>query len=89
MLVVDASQGIQAQTLANVYLALGPTSLSYRYSTKLILPAADVPRVSARNHQFAPDAMSDIKISAKTGENVLQVLDAYRRAGAATAWRQQ
>src|ERR1700752_3836142 len=47
LLVVDASQGIQAQTLANVYLALGADLKIIPVLNKIDLPAADVERVSA------------------------------------------
>ena len=47
ILVVDASQGIQAQTLANVYLALAADLAIIPVLNKIDLPAADVPRVSA------------------------------------------
>src|ERR1700754_1670155 len=47
LLVVDASQGIQAQTLANVYLAMAAELKIIPVLNKIDLPAADVPRVSA------------------------------------------
>lgn len=76
-LVVDASQGIQAQTLANVYLALEQDLTIIPVLNKVDLPAADVPRVSAEVINLLGCDESDIiKISAKTGENVDQVLDA-------------
>lgn len=77
VLVVDASQGIQAQTLANVYLALAADLTIIPVLNKIDLPAADVPRVSAEIVNLLGCSESDIlKISAKTGEGVSEVLDA-------------
>lgn len=77
VLVVDASQGIQAQTLANVYLALEANLVIIPVLNKVDLPAADVPRVSKEIMNLLGCDESDIiKISAKTGENVEQVLSA-------------
>lgn len=77
ILVVDASQGIQAQTLANVYLALGADLTIIPVLNKIDLPAADVPRVSAEIINLLGCEESDIlKISAKTGMGVDDVLDA-------------
>lgn len=76
VLVVDASQGIQAQTLANVYLALAADLTIIPVLNKIDLPAADVPRVSAEIINLLGCAEQDIlKISAKTGEGVETVLD--------------
>ena len=77
ILVVDASQGIQAQTLANVYLAMEQDLVIIPVLNKVDLPAADVPRVSKEViNLLGCDELEIIKISAKTGENVDQVLDA-------------
>lgn len=77
VLVVDASQGIQAQTLANVYLALAADLTIIPVLNKIDLPAADVPRVSAEIINLLGCREEDIiKISAKTGEGVEDVLDA-------------
>lgn len=77
VLVVDASQGIQAQTLANVYLALEQDLTIIPVLNKVDLPAADVPRVSKQVINLLGCDESDIiKISAKTGENIDQVLRA-------------
>lgn len=76
ILVVDASQGIQAQTLANVYLAMAADLTIIPVLNKIDLPAADVPKVSAEIINLLGCDDSDIlKISAKTGEGVLGVLD--------------
>ena len=77
VLVVDASQGIQAQTLANVYLAMAADLTIIPVLNKVDLPAADVPRVSAEVKNLLDCSDDDIlKISAKTGEGVSAVLDA-------------
>jgi GTP-binding protein LepA len=76
LLVVDASQGIQAQTLANVYLALAAELTIIPVLNKIDLPAADVERVSAEIISLLGCAKEDIlQISAKTGQGVDQVLD--------------
>lgn len=77
ILVVDASQGIQAQTLANVYLAMAADLTIIPVLNKIDLPAADVPRVSAEVINLLGCKEEDIiKISAKTGMGVEDVLDA-------------
>jgi len=77
ILVVDASQGIQAQTLANVYLALAADLTIIPVLNKIDLPAADVPRVSAEIINLLGCSEDDIlKISAKTGAGVEEVIDA-------------
>ena len=77
ILVVDATQGIQAQTLANVYLALEQDLTIIPVINKIDLPASDVPRVTAEIvNLLGCDSDEIIKVSAKTGENVDQVLDA-------------
>lgn len=77
VLVVDASQGIQAQTLANVYLAMESGLEIIPVLNKVDLPAADVPRVSKEVINLLGCKDEDIiKISAKTGQNVDQVLGA-------------
>ena len=77
ILVVDASQGIQAQTLANVYLAMAADLTIIPVLNKVDLPAADVEKVSAQVMNLLGCEQSDIlKISAKTGVGVPDVLDA-------------
>jgi GTP-binding protein LepA len=77
LLVVDASQGIQAQTLANVYLAMAAELKIIPVLNKIDLPAADVERVSSEVISLLGCEQEDIlKISAKTGSGVDKVLDA-------------
>lgn len=75
ILVVDATQGIQAQTLANVYLAMAADLTIIPVLNKIDLPAADVERVSAEVISLLGCKKEDIlHISAKTGEGVTTVL---------------
>jgi GTP-binding protein LepA len=76
ILVVDASQGIQAQTLANVYLAIAADLKIIPVLNKIDLPAADVERVSAEVISLLGCKKEDIlHISAKTGQGVEAVLE--------------
>lgn len=77
ILVVDASQGIQAQTLANVYLAMAADLKIIPVLNKIDLPAADIPRVSKEVINLLGCGKSEIlHISAKTGMGVEEVLNA-------------
>lgn len=77
ILVVDASQGIQAQTLANVYLAMAADLEIIPVLNKIDLPAADVEKVSKEVMSLLGCKKEDIlHISAKTGLGVDKVLDA-------------
>src|SRR5690349_17283532 len=76
ILVVDATQGMQAQTLANVYLALAADLTIIPVLNKIDLPAADVDRVGAEIVSLLGCRPEDIlHISAKTGQGVDKVLD--------------
>ena len=76
LLVVDASQGIQAQTLANVYLAMAADLTIIPVLNKIDLPAADVEAVGAEVVSLLGCKFEDIiQISAKTGLNVEEVLE--------------
>lgn len=76
ILVVDASQGIQAQTLSNVYLAMEQDLTIIPVLNKVDLPAADIPRASRQVvNLLGCDEREIIHISAKTGQNVDKVLD--------------
>ena len=76
LLVVDASQGIQARTLANVYLALAAELAIIPVLNKIDLPAANVERVSAEIISLLGCKQEDIlQISAKTGQGVDEVLE--------------
>ena len=77
VLVVDAAQGIEAQTLANCYLALEHDLEIVACLNKIDLPAADPDRYAMELEHVLGIAAEDIlKISAKTGEGVPELLDA-------------
>ena len=77
ILVVDASQGIEAQTLANVYLALDHDLDVFPVINKIDLPSADPDHVAAEIEDvIGLDASYAPRISAKTGINIDQVLEA-------------
>ena len=77
VLVVDATQGIQAQTLTNVYLAIEANLTIIPVLNKIDLPASDTAKVSAQLISLLGCEEADIiKVSAKTGQNVDRVLEA-------------
>ena len=77
VLVVDAAQGIEAQTLANCYLALEHDLEIVAALNKIDLPAADPDRYAMEIENVLGIAAEDIlRISAKTGEGVPELLDA-------------
>jgi GTP-binding protein LepA len=77
ILVVDASQGVEAQTLANVYQALDNNLEILPVLNKVDLPAADVDRVKLQIEDvIGIDASHAVGVSAKTGLNVPAVLEA-------------
>jgi GTP-binding protein LepA len=77
ILVVDATQGIEAQTLSNVYLALENDLAIIPVLNKIDLPSADVERVTNEVVSLLGcDPSEIISVSAKTGENVETILDA-------------
>jgi GTP-binding protein LepA len=77
LLVVDAAQGIQAQTLANAYLAIENNLEIVPVVNKIDLPQADPDRVAAELADLiGEDPERVLRISAKTGEGVAEVLDA-------------
>ena len=77
LLVVDASQGVEAQTLANVYHAIEVDHEIVPVLNKVDLPAADVPRVKQQIEDvIGLDASDALEISAKTGMGIDTVLEA-------------
>jgi GTP-binding protein LepA len=91
LLVVDASQGIEAQTLANLYLAMEHDLEIIPVLNKIDLPVADVPAATQEIMELlGVDEEEIIRISAKTGEGVKSVLDAIvDRVPAPTTTREQ
>ena len=77
LLVVDASQGVEAQTLANVYTALEADHEIFPILNKVDLPASDCDRVAQQIEEvIGLDASSALQISAKTGQGIDDVLEA-------------
>src|SRR3954469_1409456 len=77
LLVVDASQGVEAQTLANAYLAINHGLEIIPIINKIDLPAADIPRTREMiEGAIGIDATNAIPISAKTGQGVPEILEA-------------
>src|SRR5947199_9334912 len=77
LLVVDASQGVEAQTLANVYQAIDNNHEIVPVLNKVDLPAAEPDTVKQQIEDvIGLDASNAILISAKTGQNVPEVLEA-------------
>jgi GTP-binding protein LepA len=77
LLVVDASQGVEAQTLANAYLAINHGLDIIPVINKIDLPSADIPRTQEAIEQAVGlDATDAIAVSAKTGQGVDEVLEA-------------
>ncbi len=80
LLVVDATQGIEAQTLANAYLAVDSNLEIVPVINKIDLPSADVERVRAEIEDIIGIPAEDCPaVSAKTGLNIEQVLEAIVR----------
>ena len=77
LLVVDATQGVEAQTLSNVYLALEHDLEIVPVINKIDLPSADVERVRAEIEEtIGLDASDAVQCSAKTGAGVDEILEA-------------
>ena len=76
LLVVDASQGVEAQTLANVYTAIDADHEIIPILNKIDLPAADVDKVKEQIEDvIGIDATNSVKISAKTGAGISDVFE--------------
>src|SRR6059058_5014037 len=76
LLVVDASQGVEAQTVANTYLAIDSGLELIPVLNKVDLPSAEPDRVAEEVAELLSEPADSVRrISAKTGEGVTQVLD--------------
>src|SRR4051794_721576 len=76
VLLVDAAQGIEAQTLANLYLALGADLHVIPVLNKIDLPSADPEKYAAElAHVIGCDPQEVLQVSAKTGDGVVALLD--------------
>ena len=76
LLVVDASQGVEAQTLANVYLALDKTSTIIPVINKIDLPRADPRTCAGDRGDHRPRRVDAILASAKNGIGIEEILEA-------------
>lgn len=77
VLLVDATQGIQAQTLANLYLAMEQDLVIIPVVNKIDLPAADVPKTKREIMKLLGCSEEEIlAVSGKTGEGVTELLEA-------------
>ena len=77
LLIVDAAQGVEAQTIANVYLALDNDLELIPVINKIDLPAADPQRVAEEIEEaIGIDATDAVLVSAKTGVGIKELLDA-------------
>lgn len=77
LLIVDASQGVEAQTIANVYIALENDLELVPVINKIDLPAADPERVKDEvENTIGIDCSEAIETSAKTGQGITELLDA-------------
>jgi GTP-binding protein LepA len=76
LLVVDASQGVEAQTIANVYIALENDLELIPVLNKIDLPSADPDRVKEEiEHTIGLDCTEALEVSAKTGVGIKELLD--------------
>jgi GTP-binding protein LepA len=80
LLIVDATQGVEAQTLANLYLAMESNLKIIPVINKIDLPSADIPKcMTLIEDTLGLDSEEAIPISAKTGKNVMEVLESITR----------
>ena len=77
LLLIDAAQGVQAQTIANLYLAMENNLAIIPVINKIDLPSADVDRVIEQiDSELALDPFSHLKCSAKEGIGIEEILEA-------------
>lgn len=77
ILIVDATQGVESQTLSNMYLALEHNLEILPVINKIDLPAADIPAtLSQIDHDLGLDPDGAVAVSAKTGENIDSLFEA-------------
>jgi GTP-binding protein LepA len=77
LLVVDAAQGVEAQTLANVYMALDANLEIIPVINKIDLPSADVPSVKQQIEEAVGlDTSEALLVSAKTGQGIAELVEA-------------
>lgn len=80
LLVIDASQGVQAQTLANLYMAIDLNLEVVPVINKIDLPSADVERIIIQiEEDLGLDSENAVAVSAKTGQNIDKLFEAITR----------
>lgn len=80
LLVVDATQGVEAQTIANVYIALDNNLEILPVVNKIDLPAADVPKVCSEiEESIGLDCSNALSVSAKSGVGIAELLESIVR----------
>lgn len=80
LLLIDATQGVEAQTLANLYLAMEHDLAIIPVINKIDLPAADIPKcLDLIENSLGLDPATAVPISAKTGKNVPAILEAIAK----------
>ena len=77
LLLVDASQGVESQTVSNMYMALEQDLTVVPVINKIDLPSADIPSVKRQiDHDLGLDSERSVLVSAKTGEGVDALMEA-------------
>ena len=80
LLVVDATQGVEAETIANVYIALDNNLEIIPVINKIDLPAADVPKVCSEiEESIGLECSNAISVSAKSGIGIAELLESIVR----------
>ena len=77
LLLIDASQGVESQTVSNLYLAMEHDLTIVPVINKIDLPSADVPAVKHQiDHDLGLDSADAVPVSAKTGEGIDELMEA-------------
>ena len=77
LLLVDASQGVESQTVSNMFMALEQELEIVPVINKIDLPSADIPRVKKEiDHDLGLDGENSLLVSAKTGEGIDELMEA-------------
>ena len=77
LLLIDATQGVESQTVSNMYMALDHDLTIVPVINKIDLPSADIPRVKKEiDHDLGLDISEALLVSAKTGEGVDDLMEA-------------
>lgn len=77
LILVDASQGVESQTVSNLYMAMEHDLTIVPVINKIDLPSADIPAVCHQiEHDLGLDSSDAVKVSAKTGEGIDELMEA-------------